>query len=248
MIAGIFLSYSRKESQMKDRLANDLRRAGLSDWTDDGLAPSTRSWRKANENQIESAGFMGVILSPDAKKSELVEGELSYADLHKKRIFPAMARGDATSSVPISLINAQHADLRGEYDGPFAKLRDALKQHLRFLAPLRQVEDSPSRYRKAASTTSPSASPPSKPVSKTPSKSGSKAAEAITPPEKEEKLSPKVALALESAASAPRTLREKIARTLEKITHQAWPETILILGVAKKSISARRGLYWDDRR
>jgi hypothetical protein len=91
--ADIFLSYSRKDSQMKERLAQDLRQAGFSVWTDDGLVPGTSSWHQAIENQIESAGCLVVMLSPDAKASVWVRRELDYGVAQGKRIFPAMIRG-----------------------------------------------------------------------------------------------------------------------------------------------------------
>jgi formylglycine-generating enzyme required for sulfatase activity len=126
----IFLSYSRKDSQMKVRLVQDLQQASFSVWTDDGLEPGTPSWHQAIEDAIEAAGCLVVLLSPDAKESVWVRREVDYGVNHQKRIFPVMIRGTRTDAIPITIIDAQYVDLRREYPESFIKLRDALRRHL----------------------------------------------------------------------------------------------------------------------
>src|SRR6185369_975970 len=89
----IFLSYSRKDTPVMQRLRDDLREAGLGVWADDNLEPGTSAWEKSISAAIRSAGCLVVILSPDAEQSTWVGRELAMAETLDKRIFPILARG-----------------------------------------------------------------------------------------------------------------------------------------------------------
>jgi hypothetical protein len=127
----VFLSYSRKDTDMMRRLLQDLRAQGLEAWIDEaGLEPGTPAWETAIGNAIENARCMVVILSPDAKESVWVGRELSYAETHQVRIFPVLARGDVRSAIPIRLTSAQFVDVRQDYSGSVQKLVTAMRRHL----------------------------------------------------------------------------------------------------------------------
>lgn len=110
------------------RLANTLREAGLTVWTDERLEPGTPSWQKAIEGAIDAADCLVVILSPHAKKSEWVNREIGYARARDVKVFPALASGEARDSVPIALIDAQYVDLRGKYDAGVRRLVSAIRR------------------------------------------------------------------------------------------------------------------------
>lgn len=110
----IFLSYSRRDSRLMRRVRADLRAEGFNVWTDENLKPGTPSWMQGIEAAIGSAMCIIVLLSPDSRKSEWVEKELSTAKIHRKQIIPLLARGDERTSVPILLSNTQYADVRTE--------------------------------------------------------------------------------------------------------------------------------------
>ena len=112
----IFLSYSRRDARLMRRLRADLTAEGFDVWTDENLKPGTPSWLKAVEEAIASAMCMIVLLSPDAKKSEWVEKELSTAKMYRKQIIPLLTRGDEKSAVPLILSNTQYADIRSDSD------------------------------------------------------------------------------------------------------------------------------------
>lgn len=108
----IFLSYSHRDRDIMQRLYTDLAGAGFDLWIDDGLEPGTPSWTAAIQTAIEQASCMVVILSPDAKSSQWVNSEISYAQSHHLPIFPVLAKGDVRNAVPFSLITAQRVDFR----------------------------------------------------------------------------------------------------------------------------------------
>lgn len=110
----IFLSYSRKDSEIMARLRDDFRAAGLTAWTDEGIEPGTPSWQRAIEAAIINAGCMVCVLSPDAYSSHWVREELNFAKLHNKYIFPVLARGDERTSLPFGFTSSQWVDIRDE--------------------------------------------------------------------------------------------------------------------------------------
>jgi hypothetical protein len=127
----VFLSYSRKDTDVMRRLLQDLRTQGLTVWVDEtGLEPGTPAWESAVGNAIENARSMVVILSPDAKESTWVGRELSYAETHDVRIFPVLARGDERSAIPIRLTSAQYVDVRQDYAGSVQRLVATMRKHL----------------------------------------------------------------------------------------------------------------------
>lgn len=128
----VFISYSRKDSEVMQRVAADLKAAGIAAWTDVNLTPGTRAWKLEIEKAIEGAGALVAILSPDAKASEWVDRELEYARIHGKRIFPLLVRGDSTSAVPFELVSSQRLDMTTPelYKPGITKLIDALRQYL----------------------------------------------------------------------------------------------------------------------
>lgn len=127
----IFLSYSRKDTPIMQRIRDDLRSTGFTVWTDENLKPGTRSWRNSIESAIESAGAFVVIMSPDAKKSEWVERELSYASNCSVLVFPILVRGKENRAVPLELSNAQWVDIREDYSPVRTDLIPALSEYLR---------------------------------------------------------------------------------------------------------------------
>jgi pSer/pThr/pTyr-binding forkhead associated (FHA) protein len=126
----VFLSYSRKDREVMQRIRDDLVNISISVWTDDNLTPGTPVWRQRIEKAIETAGCLIVILSPDAKQSPWVQRELDYAVTQAVPIIPLLVRGDEKSSVPLSLISAQWADLRTDYEHQISRALVVIKETL----------------------------------------------------------------------------------------------------------------------
>lgn len=123
----VFLSYSRQDVDLMHLIRDKLLTAGIPVWTDDNLKVGTPSWIRAIEQAIEDSGVIVVILSPDAARSEWVQAEISYATIHRKPIFPILARGDAKDAIPFRLISLQYLDARNNFDEVSYRLIDAIK-------------------------------------------------------------------------------------------------------------------------
>ncbi|MEZ4659112.1 MAG: toll/interleukin-1 receptor domain-containing protein [Caldilineaceae bacterium] len=113
----IFLSYSRRDAAIMQRLHADLRSEGFAVWIDEGLEPGTAHWQTAIEEAIEQARCMVVILTPNAKRSHWVQSEIGFAHVWGRPIYPLLASGDERSAVPLGLINAQRGHSAGLWRG-----------------------------------------------------------------------------------------------------------------------------------
>lgn len=126
----VFLSYSRKDTLLMQRVREDLQANGLTVWTDSGIEPGTPLWKDSIEQAIENTGCLVVILSPDSKQSQWVKRELEYAEAQSKPIYPLMARGDERSAVPFGLIGTQFIDIQTHYPTGMQNLVITITEHL----------------------------------------------------------------------------------------------------------------------
>lgn len=128
----VFISYSHKDKNRKKEIVDELLQAGMRIWDDDAytLNVGTPDWQIQIEKSIEAANCVVVLLSPDAKESIWVRRELMYAQTHHKPIFPVLVEGNEQTSVPLLLINAQHANLQAEYRKQLDDLIDTLKERV----------------------------------------------------------------------------------------------------------------------
>src|SRR5258705_4682632 len=108
----IFLSYSHKDKDIMNQVRNEFHKAGLKVWTDEDIEQGAPSWQKPIEATIEDSGCIVVICSPDSKRSKWVERELNYGEMHKKRIFPILARGEDSESIPLIISGYKYIDIR----------------------------------------------------------------------------------------------------------------------------------------
>jgi hypothetical protein len=112
----VFLSYSRVDLAIMQRVKQDLRNAGLKVWTDEGIEPGTFSWKEAIEDAIRDTEMLVVLLSPDANNSKWVQREIDYADVQDVQVMPLLVRGEPRDSVPFALAGSQFIDLRSHYE------------------------------------------------------------------------------------------------------------------------------------
>jgi formylglycine-generating enzyme required for sulfatase activity len=108
----VFLSYSRKDGSAMQEVLEELREAGLSVWSDEGLEPGTPNWQDAVSEALNQAQVLVVLLSPNAIDSQWVKREISFAQSKGKPVFPLMIAGEESTAVPISLFDAQRVDGR----------------------------------------------------------------------------------------------------------------------------------------
>ena len=118
----VFLSYSRVDNEMMQRVKDSLRQVGLKVWTDEGIVPGTPSWKEAIEDAIRETEILVVLMSPDSNKSVWVQREIDYADVQDVQIIPILIRDEPKDSVPFALAGSQFIDLRSDYDTGIALL------------------------------------------------------------------------------------------------------------------------------
>ena len=107
----VFISYSRKDLAFVERLAKDLRAAGLDVWYDlSGLEIGTH-WGKDIQYAILQSQYFLVVLSPNSNESEWVEREFLYAGNHKLKIVPLVYK---TCDLPMWSLNMHFIDMRGK--------------------------------------------------------------------------------------------------------------------------------------
>jgi uncharacterized protein YerC len=126
----VFISYSRKNSKMMDRIVADLRDKRINVWVDKtGENPGNSTWQDNIEDKIERSACMVVLLSPEAKKSKWVKRELNYAELFSRPIHPVLLSGSQRDAVPIGLMGLNWIDFRENYDKNIMELVNVLSQY-----------------------------------------------------------------------------------------------------------------------
>lgn len=138
LIGPVFMSYSRRDSDIMWRTAKYLRERGINVWVDnEKLVPGTAIWEEEIEKALKAASAVVVVMSPDSKNSEWVRREISLADQYRKHILPILVRGDEDSSITLRLITRQFVDLRQNEEKGLQSLRSALGLYLEtFQTPL----------------------------------------------------------------------------------------------------------------
>src|ERR1051326_713754 len=131
LIGPVFMSYSRRDSDVMWRTAKYLRAQGINVWVDnEKLVPGTAIWEEEIEKALKAASAVVVVMSPDSKNSEWVRREISLADQYRKHILPILVRGDEDSSITLRLITRQFVDLRQNEEKGLQSLRPALGLYL----------------------------------------------------------------------------------------------------------------------
>lgn len=113
-----FLSYSREDEALVEHLRASLQKNDLTVWIDkSGLAPGTPNWERSLKRALMHSYGLILAATPAAADSEFVQAELAYAKSLSLPIVPVWLRGESWSqSVPMSVLQVQHVDLRGGCD------------------------------------------------------------------------------------------------------------------------------------
>jgi hypothetical protein len=126
-MGNIFLSYSRKDKGIVERLKNRLEAAGHYVWIDIEGIRGGDQWRRAIAEAIRQADTFVLLLSSNAVKSDNVCKELNLAEENKSRVIPV-----AISSVAIppemqyQLAGVQRIDLATDFEHGLKQLLEAL--------------------------------------------------------------------------------------------------------------------------
>jgi hypothetical protein len=88
----VFISYSRADKALADRLRSDLERLGVDVWIDVEDIHAGLKWSSAIQQALDTCEVMVVILSPDSAASQNVEDEWQYFLDQKKPLVPVLWR------------------------------------------------------------------------------------------------------------------------------------------------------------
>lgn len=128
----VFISYSRSDTEIMERVKATLQAHEINVWTDVGIVYGTPNWQVAIEKAIEDSACIICILTPDAKGSRWVREELVYATFHEKPVYMVHARGDSKSVAILGFTVAQEVDVRDMslYEPRMEQLIQRIKNHV----------------------------------------------------------------------------------------------------------------------
>lgn len=121
----VFISYSHKDSDYTHRLAEEMERHHIPVWIDDRIDYGTR-WPHVIQEKIDTCKAFVLIMSDNARASDWVNNELTYAIGKGKKIFPLLLKGETWLAVAsIQFVNVRNRKLPDE--SFYKTLRDALR-------------------------------------------------------------------------------------------------------------------------
>jgi len=122
----VFISYAREDQDFVLKLAANLKERGIRVWLDQWDIPTSADWDLTIDNALYDCAQFLIVLSPAARDSREVRGELRIALDEHKHIVPVLYQ---TCRIPRQLRLIQHVDFtaRGPDDGAaLGKVLDAL--------------------------------------------------------------------------------------------------------------------------
>ncbi len=147
----VFLSYSHADNEFATCLRTDLEAQQISVWVDKAdLQPGTAEWDEAIRTAVRASHAVVLIVSPNARSSRYIKGELRVAEIYQRTIYPVWAAGTQWIEVIplISLSGMQYIDAReGRYQSALPEivrlLRTSLSRVSEKLPPLPEVPIEP---------------------------------------------------------------------------------------------------------
>jgi|GEM_PF-5735883 len=120
-----FISYSTDDSAIIAPLVKRLNDEGINTWIDENIHNSIT---REIEEAIEAADNMLVFLSPNAKQSDWVRNEITYARIQEKPIFAALILGNRKTAIPVHALDVPFFDLKaGGDDRTWIRLLDKIE-------------------------------------------------------------------------------------------------------------------------
>lgn len=124
----VFVSYSRKDRDIAERLVHRLRDEGFETLRDvDDILP-TEAWRERLEALIRKADSIVFLLSPHSAVSEICAWEVEFANALSKKIAPIVIEDVAGADIPpmLARLNYIFATKQDRFDNAVQSLCDAL--------------------------------------------------------------------------------------------------------------------------
>jgi TIR domain len=114
----VFLSHATRDRKTADRIAEALRRNGISVWYSRTHFGGAEQWQQEIGRALRRCDWFLVILSPAAVKSMWVNRELSYALTQKRyedRIIPVLLRDCDHEALSWTLVTFQMVNLNSGF-------------------------------------------------------------------------------------------------------------------------------------
>ncbi|MBN2305043.1 MAG: HEAT repeat domain-containing protein [Anaerolineae bacterium] len=122
----IFISYARRDgSEYAFRFHTQLAQYGFDSWLDQRGIDETQDFTAEIEKAIEASSYVVTCITPDVRRdTSFVRREIGYAQIVQKPIIVARF---ANVPPPISVVNHTWLDFFPDWDGPFKRLCDLLR-------------------------------------------------------------------------------------------------------------------------
>ena len=112
--AHVFISYSHKDSDYTHKLAEEIERHNIPVWIDDRIDYGTR-WPHVIQEKIDTCKAFVLIMTDNARASDWVNNELTYAHGKGKKIFPLLLKGNVWLAVAsLQYVNVKNRRLPEE--------------------------------------------------------------------------------------------------------------------------------------
>ena len=120
----VFISYKHEDGDFAENLTNRVHMAGFKTWVDDDKLRAGEDWRAEIDQAIKSAFALIVIMTPEAKASEYVTYEWSFAWGAGVKVIPVVLK-----STPLHprLETLQYLDFTNFTSRPWDKLIAVIK-------------------------------------------------------------------------------------------------------------------------
>jgi CheY-like chemotaxis protein len=121
----VFISYKHEDGDFAENLSNRVGNEGFKTWVDDNRLHAGEDWRAEIDQAIKNAYALIVIMTPEAKSSEYVTYEWSFAWGAGVKIIPVILK---QTSLHPRLEALQHLDFSNFANRPWNKLINVLKE------------------------------------------------------------------------------------------------------------------------
>lgn len=121
-MAGIFLSYGHRDTEIASKIAERLQQAGIETVLERAELQPGDSWHVSLEQALENADSVLLLLSPASLNSAWVTREYQYALSMEKPLYIALVGALPTEEIPYALRTFHYVDLTLDFDGNLDKL------------------------------------------------------------------------------------------------------------------------------
>lgn len=106
----VFLSYSEDDVVLKQEIQRQLRRDGITIWSNDTDIQTGQDFQEAINRGIERADNLVFLISRQSLASPFCQQEIRHAQLYNKRIIPLLVEPIDPQSLPVDLQTLQFVD------------------------------------------------------------------------------------------------------------------------------------------